>query len=918
MKPQSYISFEERRADQVKARERQAEKAKQFAAKPIGSKEAVERKRQTKVIPHPISSVPDSRPIRSWAKVQAGEAALQLYARSEPQRKIFPQPWTSELVTTLLGAANDGGIHLCLTWPIALNSLAILHGLATIERLFSRDLKGMRTLLFPGTYSSRASLQAVLADRSKLSELYRSLWEVKESNSVNVAHTQSQSMLGALSALNDIHCRDQDIENPSVGEVIPAFIYEADQHEWSSVLHSPLERTLKKVERLAHRKNIRNMVNAEWGDSKTAPAALMVLHHSSRKDVWREALGAPALRGDGMPEVLLLDATEAAERTSYSAVRKIPEFLKYARDNGYQDTGSVIVTDDPKIFLVLRARLKELKLDQKNHIWAAEGDESILSSNPTLAGLNPNQRSNANFSVGIVDRDASQVALAFQRLAGEAGKEGHPAHSALMAACLYILRLSNMPAGYKDLTADAAENGGQDFSSQRNAWAPIKLTLQSILQNGTLNAKRTEVEQAIFNAEKLIDTWSDSTPMAARLLAEVKRYALDGKEGLSIVLPNQKYILLAHQFLKRKLECEWVTVEGRLGWYTLSSVNKTLTADRNGRHFVFVGVSRGVLRLVLTHPAIPHGTTILIAYKQAEATLTTLLGMKEIDAFKPYRGRMGLLAQELDRRLKEVPNPLVIGKLGDMSMTFRLDDDKQLNMGKIEQDYYKFELEGGGQAYASGWLYRYEPDEDPFFRRAAASSVKVGEFIFEMSDELRSKLENALQLKSDGLGSVVYPERALLKLYHDDVKRRCELLFGVAKSRAALARGIHIKMIEIDSSVIDCRPGRVYYWLALQSDSDTKPHAAKDGKFFKIFCKALGINDEQALQHWNFIRNARRLNQNLGRELAARYAEILFQPESAVIYRKVSDAEIKHLQQDALRCVYRVERVIPPPSKAAA
>jgi len=130
--------------------------------------------------------------------------------------------------------------------------------------------------------------------------------------------------------------------------------------------------------------------------------------------------------------------------------------------------------------------------------------------------------------------------------------------------------------------------------------------------------------------------------------------------------------------------------------------------------------------------------------------------------------------------------------------------------------------------------------------------------------------------------------------------------------RSKLAQQIHAKMKEIDPQAAECRQGRIYYWLALGAEGDTRPHAPKDARFFKIFCKALQISDEEAAKHWNFIRNARRLNQNLGRELSARYAEILFQPESAATYRKVAETMIKRLHQDALNCVYRVERVLPP------
>ena len=126
-----------------------------------------------------------------------------------------------------------------------------------------------------------------------------------------------------------------------------------------------------------------------------------------------------------------------------------------------------------------------------------------------------------------------------------------------------------------------------------------------------------------------------------------------------------------------------------------------------------------------------------------------------------------------------------------------------------------------------------------------------------MTDELRSKVEAALELTDDGVGSFVYPERALLKLYHDDVKSRCDLLFKATK-RSTLAREIRARMVELDSRANECRVGRIYYWLALRAEGDTRPHAPKDAKFFKIFCNALQMTDDDAVRNWNFIRNARR------------------------------------------------------------
>lgn len=908
-----FKSLAARQADQAKAREKRAERARNFAIKPVGGKQPSTKQR---VVPAPPPSAPTPTvPPRPWAQVRSGTARLTYQSRTANER-IAEQPWTKELVNAVLAAADQGGLTLSLVWPAKVTTMPLLHALANVERVFARDLRGLRTLLYPGTHACRAPLHSVLANRETLSAFYRTLW-VQQPNGAFEAQscTSSPAFLGALWALNDLTQHTPGAPNPSLAELVPTFVYDPAKRAWATTTSNPLERTLAKVERLALRRDLRQRVNLEWDSPNKAPGALMVMHHAAKKESWRAAFADPALKGLGRPEVLLLDATDAARRTNYAAVNRIPDFLSFARENGFSETGAVIVTDDPKTFFILRAQLRDAVRMLKTKVWAAESEEVLLSAHPVADDWQPAQRSNSNFSVSIVDRDASQLALAFQRLTASAGNEESPAYQALLEACMYVLRLSNMPAGYIDLTAASAEAGEGGYNSQQNAWAPVKLRLASALGSGALNAAREPVERAISQAEKLIDDWNDATPMASRMLMEVRKHAITGRHGISLVLPSNRYVLLAHRFLQRKLGEDWPTVEGRIEWHTLSAVGKTLTGDRKGKHFTFVGINPDVLRILVTHPEVPHGTAALVAYRQAESTLTTLTSMKEVDAFKAYRGRIGLLAQELQRRLAEVPNPLVIGKLREMPLMFKFDDNGH-NGQSGKQAYYKFELEGGGRAYASGWVYRHVPDEDPPFRRAAASAIQPGDFIFDMSDELRAKLESSLQLNSEGVSSVVDPVRMLLKLYHDDVQRRCALMFTSTK-RSALAREIHAKMVELDSRAVDCRPGRVYYWLALQAKDDTRPHASQDSKYFKVFCKALGISDEVAEQHWGFVRNARRLNQYLGRELVARYAEILFQPESAAAYRKVPEDVIRQLQQEALRCVYRVEQVVPPPARVA-
>lgn len=909
-------SLASRQADQAKARERAAALAKNFASKTIGEKLAhppsLPDVALTAAIAQPITP-PTVRAQHPWVSARAEGAHLQLLERATGANTAL-QPWAVEFVDALLEAAASGKVTLLFAWPAKLTSLPLLHAVADMVRVLASDMRGVRTLLFPGTYASRACLQGVLADRKRLSDMYRSLWSDKTGKLEFVAATQSPAFQAALQALNDVRTHNPELPNPALAELIPVFVYDPVQRTWCSSAANALERTLSKVARLANRRSVREQVGTEWSDPANAPGALMVLHHSAKKEAWKAALSTPALKAVGRPEVLLLDATHAAAQTNYSAVRRIPEFLVLARENGLEACGAVIVTDDPRAFFALRAQLRESKLPFASRVFAAEADESIVSTAALPRGWKPEVRSNSNFSVGIVDRDASQVALSLQKLAADAGHEDSAPHKALLEAFMYILRLSNMPAGYSDLTSVSAKADG-DYASQQNAWTPVKLRIDQALASGALNPIRDLVVRAVTKAESLIDAWSDSTPMGARVLSEVRKHALTRRTGVSIVLPGSRYVLLAHKFLQRKLGADWEAAESRIEWHTLSAVGRTLMGDLRGRQFIFVGLNPDVLRTLLTNPAVPNGTVVLIAYRQADATLKTLLLMKELDEFKSYRGRIGLLIQELKRRLDEVPNPINIDRLRDVPMTFKLEETSTTNPG--EQAYYKFELEGGGRAYASGWVYRHEPNEEPPFRRRPAGSIRQADFIFSMSDELRTKLEASLQLNAAGASSVVDPVRMLLKLYHTDVQTRCALMFESTK-RSALAREIHAKMVQIDASATECRPGRIYYWLELRSDGDNRPHAAKDLRFFRLFCKALEMDDAAADQHWLVVRNARAVSQSLGRELVARYEEILFQPESAMTYRKVAEATIRHLQQEALGCVFRVENIVPPPARPDA
>ena len=178
-----FKSLADRLADQARAREKQAERARKYAAKPMRGEQCVAKPRE---VPPPSSQSPAlSRPQRPWAQARAGNAHLTYQSRTANET-VAVQPWAQELVNVVLAAAEQGGVTLCLIWPAKVTALPLLHALANVERVFARDLRGVRTLLYPGTHACRAPLHGVLANREALSAFYRTLW-VQQSNGVFAA-----------------------------------------------------------------------------------------------------------------------------------------------------------------------------------------------------------------------------------------------------------------------------------------------------------------------------------------------------------------------------------------------------------------------------------------------------------------------------------------------------------------------------------------------------------------------------------------------------------------------------------------------------------------------------------------------------------------------------------------------------------
>jgi len=823
------------------------------------------------------------------------------------------QPWAADLVKILLARADDEKVSLRLMWPVESQGLVALHAAASLSRAFERDLQGLRALYYPGSNATRLALDKVAVDREQIQALWKDLWGDGARSKDLRAVRRSAAFESVLTACNDIALYNADERSPQWRELVPTFNFDPATSEWQSSKVQPLDRLIRKVAKLARRKDLREVIDAPWRDRFEAPGALFVLPRGTKRKHWKDALTCGRGKGGVAPDVLLIDASARVQNADPSAIRRITDFLETTHKAMGSRIGLLIVTDDPATYFALRAQLTKPDQAPDCAVYAAEGEaaESLFSANAKSNNWAPEVRTSINFSVTILDQDAATLALKFGRIADAMREAGAGLEELFRTAQQFLMRTSHLPGGFLDLLSDDAEE--QDYLSRQLEWQRVEGPISAALQAGVLNAQRGQVEAALAKAHGHIEKCANGTPLALKLKEQVERYALRSTEGLTIILPSLSDIAVAQRFLSRVLGSKWQVAQTRLECVTLKQAVETLHSRTEEKRLIVVGLNRSVLRLLMTHKEIPTGTHLLIPVQRAIGVIRTLEGLSATDALKPYKARTSGLRATLQQRLAEVPHLANLTKAFDSQS---LTGPRPMSQGTLPHDpkAHRICFEDGRNIYATGFVYRYDAADGTGFTRTQVRSIQPGDLIFEMSDALRDQVEEALGGAAGLVASS--PQRKLLVMYHQAVSARVNALTS-ASTRQGKSRAIKAKMIELDPVSSDFSEGKLQYWIDLREDVSA-PHGARDHEEFMLFCRALGIEPNSAELYWYSVRATRTQNQIYGRHLAACYAEILFQPESAQIYRAISAAAIPRLQAEAMECVFRVVKVEPPSAAIAA
>jgi hypothetical protein len=812
-------------------------------------------------------------------------------------------PWGRELALSLLECARDKKIMLRLVWPAEIDTAVPLHAIASLGTILDLNLAGIRTLYYPGTDTTWATLDRITTDRGQYDALCKGFF-----NGV----TPKRDVDSVRAALNACHEANYAKRTPllRIRQLVPAFRYDNATGKWAGVKELPIDALIRRIPKASIREPLRARIDPTWNDPVNAPGALLVLHRNLKGKDIKAALGGG--RGSVRMgfDAVLMDASTRAIIADSASVDAIPKRLTTIQEAARGPVGALIVTNDPNTYGSLAKRLENAGFQVDKRVLAAEavtGTAWLASTQEFNSPWVPEPRGMVNFKVRATDEQATKLARQIRRIADAVRHEESDVEEPFIRAQHLIQRASLIPGGICDALNPDGNTGWSPLTAQLDLAHIIKL-IQGVHARGGATTQRKQIEEMINKIRSHLDACAEATPLAEQLKSQIERYAIEEKEGMTIVIFSARDIAIAQQYLNRVLGERWAASRSRVQWLTLTEALTELTARASQQRVVIVGLNPRMLRFLATQKEVPVRTTLLIPLHQAARMLPQLRFLSTVDALKAYRGRLVELKSKLETCLADGPDIDSLVRIYDT----RLPSSAHQNptTSAADPSAHQLDLDDGRSISVSGTIFRYEDRDESGFHRVAVKDIHLGDSVFDMSDELREEVETVLSTQFSGFQFSQF--RTPLDGYRAMLNQAVESKFpGVSTTDRIPALQDAIKSLGGSEQ----RPSeyKLRYWLNARHDTgDKAPHFPREKTEYLSFCKTLSIPEALAEQFWLIIKKVRSDNQDAGKQMASLYTEVLLSPESSKIYRGIKPATIQMLRSKALDCVAQVIRIEPP------
>lgn len=832
------------------------------------------------------------------------------------------------LASQLLHAAQTRASAVMLLWPGSLRSLGMAHAVACASRWHQGDKQGMRTLLYPAKANFLQALNHARIDRSALVQLAQRLVEVSPNPQVTGSCRDKDAF---WLALNSVRPDASGEIHPTLAELLPHFFADKDFESWKACDGDLLRYVKARITDVNHRRALNAGTIRTLSEIDAAPDALLAVSWKAEEHDIRQCL--KALRTGRQPDVLLLDATRALRKDNPSWKGNLVKFLDCAREVWREQMPPVlIVVDEPHV----RSQLwQELEKRARKHSAAAAA--LLVSGLPmrgtvcTVSGdsLMPADRQEPllpeprQLLVNIVDREAASVIETLTRVRRDV-KDAAWADP-MDEAASYLGRLAALPSSTRVLTNWLNEADVPMAVRQNFAW-PVYRSKLEVVRNDARFGERARLDRVIARGDEMWRNYENGTPLA-RLLAELIEQRTRGTEKCCLVFTKPT----ARRLAERYFETYDGYPEGA-GFEVLRDcvrfvVSRNLEAEvdtASKETLIFVGLDEVSLRMLLLEPRISSPAYVLLTCRNAAYLKATIKAIRVLPGLTGLSSRLDALWGQLPD-FADIDEYTLFKRSDFVLPTFSFEQGLSSVVNEHEEhdpNAWELVLDSGAtvKRSPSARAYLYDPalahTSTRGFKGVDVSALEEGDRLFVMPMELRELTEAALK----EAGIPISHDRRFeedLRRYHRTVSDLvaqlpgATLTFKAAHAHEAIAHALGPKGTPPAE-------GTVRAWLDVErfaglSFDDAKPGAPRTEPHFKAFAKTLGMDDMFAVYFWKaVIRPLRGVRRADGRRVSDAYAEMLLEPESTVVHRRLKPAVVQMLFERAKENVHTIEAIRKP------
>lgn len=865
-------------------------------------------------------ATPEMPAVTIGLRLRADDAEVEI----QPIRAI------EQLAGTMLSVAAGQVPRSVLLWPGSIRSIGLAHAVATAARWQEGNKRGLRTLVYPAKSNFLKSLNHAHVDKRDLVKLAQDLYEEigKPNDKVVVSLREKDAFWLALNNLSD---DPAGRVHPSLAELLPHFFARTEFDGWKACDGDLFRHIKSYLKTRGDKRALGQFTIARLAEPAGAPDAIFAVSWIATKSDIRNALRE--LKDAGRPDILVIDLTRGLRKDNPNWKANAIAFLELFHKTFAEDTPPpLIVVDEPHV------RSHFIKELSKSAIKKGDAAKWLLESALPVegivctAGRDGLTRAGArqedpplakDIHVAITDTEASVVVALLGRV--REGLEEPDWLQAIENAERYLSTLAALPSSTRMLIQWLDEADVPMGVRKNYAWPVFRATLEEVLHDPSFR-KRGLLQQAIDQGSALWENYENGTPMA-RKLADLIEEHTRGSERCCIVFTRPT----ARRLAERYFETYDGYPEGA-GYEVLKDcVRFVVSRDlemgierRPNETVVFAGLDEVSLRSLLVDQDISSPSYVFLTRRNAAYLRATLRAVKAIPGFDPLRTRLECVLNQLPD-FPSADERTSLSRSDFVLPTFSFEHGLSSYLAhEDEHDEAAWEmlLDSGTRIRRNpaSAIYVYDPalSHTPTrgFRSAIVGNLGEGDHVFVMSTELRELTESALKEAGVPISNDRHFE-STLRQYHERIGELAQAVPGTSLTEKA--RNLkEILEIHLEANGQMPADGTLRNWLDVDrfrdvSFENAKPGAPRSEPHFKAFAKAIGLPEHEAIGFWRMViqplRGVRRAD---GRRVADAYADLLLDPESAVVHKRMPHGAVQSLFARAKENVHVIEVIRKP------